>query len=70
MWMNECQDRQIDRYIPPMWTSTKHPSVCVAFIVLDRGRAMNSARQQCLFLCISAGTEREPGTGLKGLLCI
>lgn len=47
--MNECQDRQRDRYIPPMWTSTKHPSVCVAFIVLDRGRAMNSARQQCLF---------------------
>lgn len=48
--MNECQDRQTDGQIYSSYVDLhKTPSVCVAFIVLDRGRATNSARQQCLF---------------------
>lgn len=63
--MNECQDRQIDRYT---WTSTKHPSVCVYACWIWSARQRQSHKQcqtamrMCVcvyFLCISAGTQRE-----------
>lgn len=40
----------------------KTPSVCVAFIVLDWGRATNSARQQCLFPVYFSRDRKGKGT--------